>query len=705
MALSWPKRWVKSRFSSRGQKTSRMARPHRRSTQLNVEALEDRTLLTGGLGNISLGLREAALAYDINSQWHDWNNQGLNTAQQNRALGYLFGDVGSLVGAAVGAIPGVDTKTLGQAMSLAGDISHLVSFLATHGATPLGTPAGIALQDVQQARADLQRAEPNNPSDPLAKQAYSLASKVKDWASGYHVDGIPDNPRPSAAVSAGLWGMATRTLDAAAHPNQWHYGYQEELIYNSSTGTYTDDATDRAAVKDGLPINWRGLTEAFADALAVAGDISALTGGPIGGIVSDALATAHDALAVGLDLTGGQNAVSDLGSLGADTLTLINDVIPAPKPSSQPLSVSVSVPNGPSAAQAGTIATFSDPNVAANQAAPPASAYTAYISWGDGSSSFGQVAAGNGGGANYTVTGNHVYTTAANYSVNVVVAGNGVQGQGAQTVTINSSAGASQQTQGITVAGQSLTTQGSQSVNGAVATVYAPKTGSYSATIDWGDGATSTGQVVANPNGAFNVTGSHTYSQGGSYATHVLVSDANGNLSSAFGSVATASPTSSVNPLPAVETSPSFTVSWSGSDLGGPGIVSYDVYFSDNGGPWTAGLTATTLTASTFTGYAGHSYRFYSVATDGLGITQPTRSAEAFTVVQLPPQPSDNNTSSTNNTANTMTNNGNPFAQEIEQILGLVETEIHQILNTVMAIVQEIQTVINSVLHPAPKVP
>ena len=40
-------------------------------------------------------------------------------------------------------------------------------------------------------------------------------------------------------------------------------------------------------------------------------------------------------------------------------------------------------------------------------------------------------------------------------------------------------------------------------------------------------------------------------------------------------------------------TTPSFTVSWSGSDdAGGSGIASYDIYVSDNGGPYTPGSRA-----------------------------------------------------------------------------------------------------------------
>jgi RHS repeat-associated protein len=95
-------------------------------------------------------------------------------------------------------------------------------------------------------------------------------------------------------------------------------------------------------------------------------------------------------------------------------------------------------------------------------------------------------------------------------------------------------------------------------------------------------------------------------------------------------------PTSSVAALPATETSTSFTVSWSGSDAGGPGIASYDVYTSDNGGPFTAFQMATTQTSATFTGVNGHTYGFYSVATDTAGNRQATpTAAQATTTVSV----------------------------------------------------------------------
>ena len=95
-------------------------------------------------------------------------------------------------------------------------------------------------------------------------------------------------------------------------------------------------------------------------------------------------------------------------------------------------------------------------------------------------------------------------------------------------------------------------------------------------------------------------------------------------------------PTSSVNALPTTESSASFTVGWSGSDVGGPGIASYSVYVSDNGGPFTAFQTNTTATSAELTGANGHTYGFYSVATDTAGNVQPTpAAAQATTTVSV----------------------------------------------------------------------
>jgi hypothetical protein len=48
----------------------------------------------------------------------------------------------------------------------------------------------------------------------------------------------------------------------------------------------------------------------------------------------------------------------------------------------------------------------------------------------------------------------------------------------------------------------------------------------YSASISWGDGSSSTGTITKTGDGAFDVTGSHTYAEEGSYTVKVTVTDA-----------------------------------------------------------------------------------------------------------------------------------------------------------------------------------
>ena len=91
-------------------------------------------------------------------------------------------------------------------------------------------------------------------------------------------------------------------------------------------------------------------------------------------------------------------------------------------------------------------------------------------------------------------------------------------------------------------------------------------------------------------------------------------------------------PTSSVTGLP-TGVNKDFEVSWSGTDSAA-GIVSYDIYVSTNGGPWTLWLSATTSTSATFHGQFPNAYAFYSVARDGTGnVEAPPSTPDAQTTV------------------------------------------------------------------------
>jgi hypothetical protein len=92
-------------------------------------------------------------------------------------------------------------------------------------------------------------------------------------------------------------------------------------------------------------------------------------------------------------------------------------------------------------------------------------------------------------------------------------------------------------------------------------------------------------------------------------------------------------PTSHVSALPAALSCPNFRVSWSGSDIGS-GLQGFTVYASDNGGPFALWLTNTNSVAATYTGSVGHTYSFYSIASDLTGNLEAAKtSSEATTAV------------------------------------------------------------------------
>ena len=121
---------------------------------------------------------------------------------------------------------------------------------------------------------------------------------------------------------------------------------------------------------------------------------------------------------------------------------------------------------------------------------------------------------------------------------------------------------------------------------------------------------------------------------GHAYGFYVVATDNVGNVeptptaAQAVTTVDATPPTSSVDPLPSTEASPSFPVTWSGQDNpGGSGLASYSIYVSTDGGPFQPLLLGTTATSTTFTGARGHAYGFYSVATDNVSNMEPTPSA------------------------------------------------------------------------------
>jgi len=93
-------------------------------------------------------------------------------------------------------------------------------------------------------------------------------------------------------------------------------------------------------------------------------------------------------------------------------------------------------------------------------------------------------------------------------------------------------------------------------------------------------------------------------------------------------------PVTRVQALPAIETSPTFTLQWSGGDQGS-GILDYTIFVSKNHGPFVPFVSNTTVLSASFTGNVGSTYAFYSVARDLVGNVESKSAADTTTQITL----------------------------------------------------------------------
>jgi outer membrane protein assembly factor BamB len=157
---------------------------------------------------------------------------------------------------------------------------------------------------------------------------------------------------------------------------------------------------------------------------------------------------------------------------------------------------------------------------------------TATITWGDGSTSTGTVTANSSGG--YNVTGSHTYAEEGARQVSLTVSSTNGSGTGTGAANVGDAVLSSH--------GYSTTAVRHTTFTGRVATVVDADlgcaAGDYTATINWGDGTSSTGTVSAGSGAcAFDVSGTHSYANVCSYTVSAKVSDAGGSVTTATGTM------------------------------------------------------------------------------------------------------------------------------------------------------------------------
>jgi hypothetical protein len=99
-----------------------------------------------------------------------------------------------------------------------------------------------------------------------------------------------------------------------------------------------------------------------------------------------------------------------------------------------------------------------------------------------------------------------------------------------------------------------------------------------------------------------------------------------------------AAPESNVVALNAETYVASFLVNWLGDDTDGSGVATFDVFVSTDSGPFAIWRPATTETSAIFSGEIGHTYAFYSIATDRVGHVEASpHTSDAVTKVLARP--------------------------------------------------------------------
>lgn len=170
------------------------------------------------------------------------------------------------------------------------------------------------------------------------------------------------------------------------------------------------------------------------------------------------------------------------------------------------------------------VATVTDPDPAST-----ASEYSATVDWGDATSSAGTLSGPTGGP--FTVSGSHTYVEEGTYTVTVHVVDVDTP---SNTATATTTATVADAALAASCAAPAVSPQAFVG-NVAMLTDANPfgTTTDFTATIAWGDGASSAGVVTGPIGGPFSISGSHNYGSTGFFTITTSISDVGGSTASA----------------------------------------------------------------------------------------------------------------------------------------------------------------------------
>lgn len=295
-------------------------------------------------------------------------------------------------------------------------------------------------------------------------------------------DGATGVAHVTATVSSSLSGTA-KTIAAT-----------ESSAYSGTVATFTDANTSRPISDYGATINW-------GDGTVSPGTITANGNG---GYNVTGLHTYGDdgtqSVAVAITDPGSTITVASTADVAdIDTLTA----------TASPVSASEGLPFN------GNVATFTD-----TLASAAANDFAATIDWGDGVTTPGTITETAGV---FTIAGAHTYADEGSFNINSTLRDVG----GTATATAHSAA-AIADSDVLAVAPVTFAPAAGTTFTGTVATFSdsyaAAAAGDFNASIQWGDGMTTTGAITGG-SGNFTVTGSHAYASEGDHTAVIVVAD------------------------------------------------------------------------------------------------------------------------------------------------------------------------------------
>jgi len=260
--------------------------------------------------------------------------------------------------------------------------------------------------------------------------------------------------------------------------------------FNGLVANFTDGNQSDTASRFGATINW--------------GDGTAASAGVVGG-------------AAGSFNVSGTHTYASSGNFNV-SVSLLNNVtgVTATITSTAHVVPNISATGVTFTATQGTPFNGLVANVTDTNLADTAANFSASVAWGDGTTSAGVVSGASG---SFTVSGTHTYASIGNFTATVSV----THVPTSTTVTATSTAHV---VPGLAAMGVTFTATPNVAFNGVVATLTDTNltdTGaSFTASIAWGDGTTSAGNV-AGGGGSFTVVGTHTYAATGNFTVTVTI--------------------------------------------------------------------------------------------------------------------------------------------------------------------------------------